>query len=171
MVFGPAGLLDMHDAKMGRAIGKSGGGGEHPRDGSITSLQSGKRETGLRVVVIEQVNEFVGGRVGFRIVLVIAFRVVEGRVERRERSVHPRPKHIGGGASGRTFVGHGKTRATSALHEIVDQTNPVAGGDGQHLVFTIRVEGGKTNFAGIGTREVEDRFATGVANMELASRV
>ena len=55
-VLGPAGFLDVHDAKVQCATRARGGPPQH--GGARGALERAKRQRGLRIVVLEQIDEF-----------------------------------------------------------------------------------------------------------------
>jgi hypothetical protein len=58
---------------------------------------------------------------------------------------------------------------SSLEDEVVHEANPVAFGNGAHLVFAVGVERGEAQLRALGAAHVQSDFAVAVANDEFAS--
>jgi hypothetical protein len=144
-----------------------GGGDNHRRDRRIRAFQRLKTEFGRRVGVRQQIDKlfrfgivrlvFVVVRVG--ILRLRCFR--SGRLDSLPQQRRQGLLHIG-------IVRHLRQTSGAETHKVVHQHQPVARGDGQHLVHAVRVERGEGDVRWFLAPQVQPDFAVLVPHDQIA---
>ena len=141
-VLRPAGFFDADEGQIEVATGRHGGAVDHPRDCGIRPLEGVEAQFGLGVGVLQRVDQFD--------------RCVVRRAPGAQQG-----NHLGLFGVVVRWLWQGLAAGTQ---QVVDEGQPVAGGDGPDLVTAVGIEGGKGGLRWLLAVQVESHLLALVAD-------